>query len=432
MDTENVAEVSAKGGLAEWKAHWKVVLAAACGMTFATMPSYTMGVFIGPLEQEFGWSRTAATSVLIGWSLTAICIGPLMGYAVDRLGPRRIGVLGVLLVPAMLASLSFATPSLALWWALWMGISVAGLFAKSTIWVSGVSSFFAQGRGVAFAVTLCGASVGSSLVPVISNYFIEHYGWRMGYVGVAASFAILFAPPVLLFFSSAPDRQRTQPRRDARQPVAVLAGVSARAAFTSFRFYRLALAGFAMTLCATSLIVNLVPILISKGQAAAAAASFAGLLGIGAIVGRLVTGFLLDRFNGNVVAALSVGAPALSCILLLAAPHSLVALGAVVLILGLAAGAEFDILAYLASRHFGLRNFGVIFATIGGVAAVASGLGPVLANFSYDATQSYQMTVIAAIPLSVIASLLFFSLGAYPTFADDARSGKAAPAEGRA
>jgi MFS family permease len=406
-------EWATAGAIHEWKANWKVVLAAACGLAFTTMPSYTMGVFMGPLEREFGWSRAETSSVLMAFAALAVVLGPFVGFAVDRFGPRRIGIAGALLVCATIALLSTATGSLVSWWALWVAVSIACLLTKATVWVSGVSSFFSAGRGLALAVTLCGSSLGSAMVPIVANYFIEHHGWRMAYVGLGVFFALIVAPPIFLFFTSAQDRARTKRGREFAEPSVSLSGLSAREGLRSLRFIKLTAAGFTTTFCASAFAINLVPILISNGQSSTGAASIAGLLGLASIVGRLCTGVLLDRFNGNLVAAFFAVAPVTASILLLIAPGSTPVTIAAVLILGTSLGAELDCVAYLTTRHFGLRSFGVIFATMGGIMAMAYGLGPVLMSYSFDVTRSYDIALLAVVPISVISGLLYLSLGPY-------------------
>jgi MFS family permease len=418
---------SAAGARAEWKGSWKVVLASACGMSLVTMPTYTIGVFIAPLEREFGWSRAQISSVLLAISIFAVCIGPFVGMAIDRFGPRRIALVGVFMTCSSVALLSTTNGSLAMWWALWCLVAFSGLFTKATVWFAGVSSLFSAGRGLALAVALCGSSIGSSLVPLLGNYLIEQHGWRTAYLGIGATFLLIAAPPVLLFFTSARDRNRVRITPGVKADDAVLPGFAAREAILSLRFLKLALAGFGMTICAASFTINLVPILVANGNSTTGAASLAGVLGLAALTGRLCTGVLLDRFNANRIAACFILASAAFSMLLLAFPGvTSIALLAVI-ILGVSVGAELDAIAYLVSRHFGLRSFGLIFSTIGGVMALANGTGPVGISHIYDVTGSYRLALLASIPISMVTALLILSLGRYPDFGE--MRTEAAPAD---
>jgi nitrate/nitrite transporter NarK len=189
---------------------------------------------------------------------------------------------------------------------------------------------------------------------------------------------------------------------------------------------RLLLASVAMVLVTVTCVVSLVPILISLGHSRAASAEIAGLIGITTVLGRIVGGYLIDRLNGNGVAAVTIASPIVACLLLLALPSSLPAVVAAVMILGLSLGAELDAVAYLTARHFGLRSFGVLFASIGGLQGLATGLGPFLVSGIYDATGSYRVALWLFIPICLMGALLFLSLGPYPEFEP---SGDSAPAD---
>lgn len=108
--------------------------------------------------------------------------------------------------------------------------------------------------------------------------------------------------------------------------------------------------------------------------------------------------------------------PVVPALLLLAYPGDVTIAAVAVLVLGLSLGIELDAVAYLSTRHFGMRNFGVLFGTISGLLALATGLGPFFVSLVYDNTRSYDLALIAYIPLALLASALFFSLGRYPTF----------------
>ena len=403
-----------RGAAQEWRKGWRVVLAAAFATGLASVSVYAMGVFIAPLEQEFGWSRASISFGLTLSSFVSVLTAPFVGILVDRLGPRRIGVVGVLAYCACIASMSLTTSSLWTWWGLWLLYSLAAALMKPTVWTSGVSSMFDAGRGLAISAMLCGTALGSSLTPIVSNALIEAYGWRTAFVGLALFWALLVFPPVFLFFTSAKDRLRV-----GASPVAaatMLSGVGIREGLLSWTFAKLAIAAFVTSLVIVSFTSNMVPILSSKGITRGEAAGIAGIVGIATVVGRLSGGYMLDRINGSLVGGVSVALPVVPALLLLAYPGDVTIAAVAVLVLGLSLGIELDAVAYLSTRHFGMRNFGVLFGTISGLLALATGLGPFFVSLVYDNAKSYDPALMAYIPLALIASALFFSLGRYPTF----------------
>jgi predicted MFS family arabinose efflux permease len=295
------------------------------------------------------------------------------------------------------------------WLLLWVLLGVGNMLILPTVWTKAINHCFDANRGLALALALCGTGVAAAVVPALTNALVEHVGWRQAYVGLGLIGLAITFPIVWLFF-----------RLPAEEPVQGQAaaapraqGVSAREGFTQPRFLKLAGATllFSITICA--LTTNLVPVLLARGMTPATAAGIAGLLGIGSITGRLVGGFLLDRFDAAKVAAVSVAMPVVTVALLLAFPDDKVAALAC-LILGLAVGTEVDCCAYLAARHFGLRSFGTLFGTMNGLMLFGNGLAPALANHVYDVTMSYDIVLWAQVPACLGTMLLFLLLGPYP------------------
>lgn len=408
---------SAPGAGTEWRGHWPVVLVGVLGMALNTVHVYSTGLFIGPLEQEFNWSRS---QIMFGFTLLTLVgasLAPFVGALIDRYGPRRLALFGIVSYCLCLASLSLANTSVYSWWALWMGLALGGLLTKPTVWTAAVSSLFEKGRGLALAVTLCGTGIGSATIPLLSHKLIDQFGWRGGYIGLAIICALLLIPVAWFCFTSARDNQRRAKRSgDSIEATVVLPGFTARQALLSLRFLKLAIAAFTVTLAMVSFVMNLVPIMSTMGIARSTAATIAGAVGITSILGRLVTGHLLDRYNGNIIGAVVVLAPIFSSLCFIYAPGTLPLIVLAVIVLGLALGAELDVVAYLASRHFGLRSYGVIFGCVVSLWSVANGLGPLGVSYIYDISGSYETALWIYIPLLMIASVALFSMGNYPEF----------------
>ena len=408
-----------QGGLAgdaraEWKAYWPVALAGCAGVAVSTINTYATGVFMQPLEHEFGWSRAGISSGHSIAGVATILLAPFFGSLVDRVGPRRIGIVGVTLLCALTALLSTAGPTLRSWQALWMLLALINVAILPNVWTSAVSSVFSAGRGLAIAVVLCGSGIGSIITPVMTVHLIDALGWRHAYIALGGIWAAVVLPLLVLFFRAARDR----PGYIAPEKVALARSAgfaAARAILTSPSFIRLALATILIAGVVVPLGTTLVPILSSRGLDRGTAAGIAALMGFSSIGGRLMVGFLLDRINARVIAAVVVTIPILSCLLLIAAPGSIPAATCAVIACGLALGAELDIVAYLASRFFTLSRFGLVFGTLAGLVTLAGGgIGPVALNAVFDLTQSYAPALWAAIPMCLASSLLFFTLGAYP------------------
>ncbi|MDR2856634.1 MAG: MFS transporter [Novosphingobium sp.] len=402
----------------EWRAHWTVVLAAAAGVSLSAVSMSSLGVMMEPLEQEFGWSRT---EISLGTSLVsfiAMALATVMGLAIDRLGARFVAIAAATMMCGGVALMSAVAGSLWQWWGLWIIVGLSSS-AMPTVWLTPISSLFRSGRGLAVALTLSGSGISTSLVPIVANQFLAHYGWRGAYIGLGAVWAVIVLPLVLLFFRNAAPAPRTAsaaPAPSRQQAQAPLPGLTARQGFASAKFYKLALAAFFSMSAGVALILNLVPVLRSTGLTPETAAGVAGIIGISTITGRIIGGWLMDRMSAGTIAALScAGAIALPAVLLVL-PGSALAAAAGVAIYGLMGGAKVPAVAYLASRHFGARAFGVLYGAVNTAIALGVGLGPLVANYVYDLTRSYTPVMWTAVPFLAIAALLYLSLGAYPDF----------------
>lgn len=413
-EARNGAVPGQPSALDEWRRGWGVVLAGALGMGLASVSIYSIGIFTGPLEDEFGWSRAEVASGMTFISVLGVLTAPFVGMLIDRWGPRRIGLPGVAFYCMAIAALSQATGSLAVWWGLWFLYSLAATMIKPTIWTAAVSSVFARGRGLALSVMLCGTGLGSSLTPLVGNWLIDSYDWRTAYVLLGCFWMALVFPAVFLLFHSRKDKAR--PSEPNAGEATDLTGISVREGLRSTTFAKLAGAAFVASLVIVSFASGLVPILTWQGLTRTEAASIAGLVGISTVIGRLVGGYLLDRINGSGVGGVSLLLPIVSALLLLAGDGDLRLATVAAAILGLSLGVELDAVAYLATRHFGLRNFGALFGTVSGLLALATGVGPLLISLSYDHFGGYREVLIAYVPLCVLSSALFFALGRYPVF----------------
>lgn len=404
---------SLNSAMSEWRSSWTVAFTAMLGCSFTSIHVYSMGVFIFPLEAEFGWSRAQISSGMMILGIVGVLLSPFVGMAIDRWGPRRIGLTGAILHLCTFASLSLVSANIWSWWAAWLIVSSSAVFISPTVWAAAVSSLFEKSRGLALAVVLSGTALSSMVVPAIGNTLVGQFGWRGAYIGISLSYAVVTLPLLLLFFYGASDR----PHRQAEAP-ALLSGMSAREGFRSRKYLSLALGAAALMFASGGLLVNLVPILKADGMSVTTAAWIAGMTGIGTISGRLATGWLLDRYQANIVGAAGVVLPIFTAALLLSFPGSIPVAIAAVLLLGLNLGSEVDAVGYLIARHFGLKAFGALFGTIIGITNLLLGIGPMVANHIYDLTRSYDVFLWLAIPTCLVASLLFLSVGRNPEMAD--------------
>ena len=401
--------------LDEWKAHWPLILASLVGMSFYSVVTYSLGTFIAPLEEEFGWSRAAISLGLTIFTLTAMVGGPFIGAAIDRWGTRKVAVPGIALHAAAFAGLSLANGTLVQWYMLWSLLAVAALTSRSLLWSTAVSSVFTKGRSFALSVMLSGTAIGQ-MSPMLAGWLIEGYGWRQAYLLIGCGWGGLGFVLVMLFFRDAREQGR---RSGIAAPVSAdLPGLSVAEAVRDSRVLRIGLANIFLTFVGSGIAVHLVPILGGAGLTRGDAVALAALGGITGIAGKLAAGWVLDRVQGSLVPFSCFSLSSIGYALLLNGAGSKPTLAAAVLILGFAGGTGLQITTYLISRYAGLRNFGKIFGTISSAIMLGTSIGPVFAGRMYDMTGNYTLLLTIGIPIVLLCALCFVGLGPYPDFAE--------------
>lgn len=388
---------------------WMVVAASFIGVFVGVLYLYGMGAFIIPLEEEFNWSRTVTTSGLSLISVLAIIVAPLVGYLIDKFGSRRIALIGVCLFCAAFANLSTATGSVGNWWFLWGLVAIGTVLMKPVVWIAAITARFDRRRGLAMGIALCGTGLAASVLPLVATLLIQSVGWRGAAIGLGAGCALLAFPMVFTFFR---DSERHSPSVQT-QPVK-LTGLTVKQGLKSLVFYKLGISSMLTAGGVLGLVVHFVPIMRSGGLAAEQAAAIAGIVGITSIIGRVGTGYLLDRFPGWLVGGLGNGIPIIACLILLFSDGAAFGGSVAAAIVGLSVGAELDIAAYLSGRHFGRRNYATLFGTLAGMISLGIGVGAVSLGAMYDFYGSYEQVLWTLIPLFAVCSALVFSTGNYP------------------
>jgi predicted MFS family arabinose efflux permease len=384
------------------------------GLSMSAIAPSSIGLFMEPLQREFGWSRAQISVGMTIYALVAFPLSPIGGMMIDRWGSRRIAIPGTILTAVAIAGFGSASGSAVQWLALWLFYAFAALAVKPTVWSAAVTGVFTGGRGLALALTLSGNAIAQTLVPVLAQRLIDTQGWRSAYqwigLGWGAAVLILLVP----FFYGAGDRRDDASPGTRAQVRASLYGITPRQALRTPVLIRIAIATLIGTMTSAALTIHLVPILSERGIDRETAALLAALTGIMGIVGKLVTGSLYDRRDLRWLNPLSLWIALVACLILLFAPGTLALAALATAIIGYSGGALLQVCAYLTGRFCGVRYFGTIFGTMTSMIALGVGLGPFLAGLSYDLSGSYTPMLIGLLPLMAISGLLLIRLGPYP------------------
>jgi len=378
---------------AEFVGNRAILGAAFLGLT-ASMPAtmfYSMGAFIGPLEAEFAWPRDSLSFAVTLLTIGVFLSGPIAGRLSDSLGAARIAAASLLLYGLMLIGLGYYLQSLVQLWIAYFVIAVVGVGSTPIVMIRPVAGAFDRHRGLAIGIALTGAGIAGFWVPLAATGLIELGGWRAAYAGLGIS-ACVAAPLVYLGFRGA------ETDRAARQEVAATGMTFGQAART-MQFWALSTMAACMALGVAGLVVHFVPMFREMGAAPYKAAGLASLLGISSVGGRIAVGWLLDRISTAVVSFAILSLAAAGALLLYGFGLQFAAVA--VLLLGFAAGAEVDLVAFLCARLFGQRAYGAIYGWQYSVFALGYGFSPLLAGRGRELTGSYDLTLV----LSAIAIL---------------------------
>ena len=404
---------------AEWRQYWPLVIASSLAFSFTSVMTAAAGLFMEPLGKEFGWSRTLLSSSLSISAVTTFFLSPFFGLLIDRIGTRKLALPGLALMALTIASLSLLNGSVLLWFVIWTVYAAAALATKSTVWTASVASAFDAGRGLAMGLVLSGSALAQGITPPLTNFLINEFGWRMAFVWLGlgwGSLALLLCI-FWLFDGYDASRKARAANPDASAAKSLLSdspGLSVNEALRSVALWRIAISTFVIMVVTIALVVHQIPILQSIGVERTTAATYAGIAGLFGVAGKLVTGWLLDRYAARWVGGLTLAATSLTFILLLLPDRSWAIIFVAMLINGYAAGTKLQIAGYLTSAYGGMKNFGLIFGTMASLIAAGSGLGPLLAGFIFDTYGGYDPYLWFGIVGTLLSAWLIFGLGPYP------------------
>lgn len=394
----------------EFKRSWFVILASAVGVGVGLtgLPFYTFGVFINPLEESFGWSRSAISAGLMVVNVATLLLSPLVGIGIDRFGVKLIAVPSLVGLAIGFFALSFSGPSIVSFYFCWLVLAVLGIGTTPLTWTRAVTSQFDRMRGLALGLTLLGTGIASMLGPGFVQHAIDLGGWQDGF-RVMGIFVLVVAVPLAVLGLASRSKERQA------GPVSELAGFSFRQAVAQPRFFLILSGIFLAILAQSGATVHFIPLMRSQGIDAGYAAQMMFGLGLSVIVGRIGVGLLLDRVRAPIVARFCLLMPAIALALLFIRDDVTSAWIAIIL-LGLAAGAEVDLLAYFVGRYFGLKSYGKIYGVMLSGFALGAGLGPTLTGLVYDLAGNYDLALISGVAIFLASAVLLGATGRYPVF----------------
>jgi MFS family permease len=380
---------------------WVIVAAGAVLECVAIGGMFALAVFLAPMAQATGWSRTGISFAMTIGFLTMAVGSIFWGRLTDRVGPRFVVITGSILMSASLELTSFSRSLLEfqLLFGLLVGIATSAIIAPMTATVTG---WFDTQRSLAVSLVSAGIGVAPMTMSPVAAWLVSHHDWRTAMQGVAAIAALIMIPTSLCV------HRPPTVRADSGSPATTspaTSEISLGEAVRSPQFIILLFTNFACCATHSGPIFHTVSYAITCGIAPMIAVSIYSLEGLAGLGGRVGFGILGDRLGAKrvLVAGLLVQAfGALGYYF----THSLAEFYAVAALFGFTYAGVMPLYSVIARENFPLRMMGTI---IGGSAMAGSlgmATGPLLGGWIFDTTASYAWLYLASFGMGIGAALI--------------------------
>ena len=394
---------------------WIIVGAIFVTMFFIWGAINSGAVFFVPVLKTFGWTRAKLSVALsIGW-VTGGAAGPVIGWLADRIDPKKMMLAGATVTGLLWFALSRATSFNEF-------LIINGLFgicvgASTSIPCSLViASWFQHRRGLAMGVAFSGATLGGAAMTMLASYTVVGYGWRIGYVALAAPILLLVAPLILIFVRnptaadrvsdtvSAPDESNAEAQSSAA--AFELPGLEISQARKTRSFWLICavqlLSGFTIGMGP-----HFVAYLSGIGYTPTFAASVVSMFLVVTTAGTLCGGPLADRFGARAAITVTFMLTSLGMLGMLGAKHP-VALALNVLAGGFAAGAFAVQMPLLMIESLGIKRLGSVIGITGLFYTFGAATSPIVTGRIFDVTGSYAIAIASFMVMAIVCSVGVF------------------------
>jgi MFS family permease len=377
---------------------WVIVAVVAVTMTIASGARFLFGVVLKPLTEDFGWNRAELTgAVMVAMVVLSVC-QPLVGILVDRIGPKRVSVAGLLLLGLALIPLSFAT---SLWqiYLLYGVLTSLGLAAASPVMATAlVGRWFEEKRGLAMSMATSGSAFGQLLIVPLATWVLTMTSWQMTYRILAVAL-LAGALPISAFLL------RDAPRAAVGvSPAAPERGVTLVEAMTHPAFWLLA---FGFFVCGWTMAfpnTHFLAYADDMGMSVLHAANTVSVTAIFSIVGSVLLGLAADRYQRTWVLALTYALRGIAFLLLLLLPlnNMIFVYG---LVLGISWTATTPLTAAIAADRYGAEHLGLIFGSLFTFMNLGFGVGAFLGGVIFESSGGYTVALLVNVALGLLATI---------------------------
>jgi MFS family permease len=390
---------------------WLVVIGSLVGLIVGSgsIKIFAFSILLKPTVEAIGISRSEIGLAFLIGNIFAMACTPIYGRLIDLYGIRVISVPAITAWSATMAAFALLSPAHS--WLIYPLYILSGIFSVAQTplpYSKAVVSWFKTRRGLALGIAISGVGLGGLLMPQYVQLVSEHFGWRWAYVAVGAAIFLVAVPMMATIVRERPGLAAAESRSQKTPIMPVI-----REAMAKHQFWSLAFIFFFAVTAINGLLTHLAALLTDRGIDKSFAADALSVAGGAVILGRLLSGYLLDKFPGPYVASVMFLIPAASFLgLAWSSSPLLLIVGA--LGMGLGVGAEVDILGYLTSRYFGVASYGVIYGVLFSLVTAATAFGPFAIGLLYQTSGSYYSALLLAAVILGVSAIISLFLGKYP------------------
>lgn len=386
-----------------------IVAAAFVIMTVTIGTYYSFGIFFKPMSADFGWNRALTSGA---FSLSWIVAGFFtiaIGWLNDRLGPRLVMTLCGLLggIGFLLMSQVNTVWQLYLFYGVLIGASIS-VFVPL---LSTVARWFVNRRTFMSGIVVSGIGVGSLIAPPLANWLIQTYDWRLSFLILGAAILIIdLVAAQFLRHEPAQLGQKAYGENEITENTTQKATMSfsLKKAVCTRQFWTVLAMFLSFGFCFNALLIHIAPYATDLGISAATAAGIVAATGGASIIGRLALGGIGDRIGNKKAFVIGLILFLLASLWLLLARDAW-ALYLFAVLFGLAWGDLAAQQSPLVAMLFGLTSHGLIFGVLDLGFTIGSAIGPLVAGYIFDVSNSYQTAFLLSAAISIggiIASAL--------------------------
>lgn len=393
---------------------WLIVAAGMLLQLHLAWPPNTIGIFLNELELEFGWGRAAVSSVTLFSGVGYVIFNLLGGWLTDKYGPRLPIILGAI-ITTIAVILTSRVNSLAQFYFLYV-ISGATGFVFPIAGSITQRWFRTRRRGLALGLVTAGSPVGGLIYPLLVNWVTINYGWRTGYLAIAAMIGSLFLVAAFLIVAS-PEKMGLQPygaaspggagqpagKRAARpdEPVWTI-----KQAFGTMTYPLLILTSLLTVIPQIMVSVHIIPFAGSIGISRTAAAAALGIKNFVGIIGSIIIGGFADRLGWKRGLVILTALSGLSMFWLMST-RSPWMLWVYVIFAGVCTVGRGPLTSGLLGTYFGIRSLTTLIAVNNITSTIGGALGPAIGGLLYERTGSYFVPFLIGAILLMAAAALF-------------------------